>query len=373
VVWRTVTAVPIPGALTGQNLADGTVIANTIAPYLNNPAYAGITIGRSGTGGQARITICFGPEQVGKRVLAYVTFASVITEFEVQIWGAGCWAIANPGSGPATPNSVTLGTLVDMTDPFPPGESDLPHLPPTHDPFVPWLLINIDQSAAECTLADVITVTINPISTVTISSATVYKDGQPTGLTLPQLIAGVTFTDPGDYEVRIVYQYVGNPDNPVTNPPVETLRRNFTISETPFPYMQRQSRIYSFVEPGEAVLFDDALMDEGTIEYNSLTGEFTLRFCGDYFIKWFIVPEMGLATDGANFAIAVNGAPDLVGSSHERVSSTVGFSIVKVNGPPPVVQLINVSDDIIEFSKFTQVTAGIVLFKIGNEVPASLL
>jgi len=376
VVWRTVAAVPptLPGALTGQNLANGTVITNTIAPYLNNPLYAGITVATTGTGGQARLQLCFGPEQAGKRVLAYVTFSSTITEFEVQIWGAGCWSINNPGNGPAQPNSITLGTPVGVTDPFPPGESDLPHPPPTHDPFIPWLLITIDQETAECTLSDVITVTINTIPTVAIANATVYRNGLPTGITLSQLLSGVTFEDPGEYEVRITYQYLGDgtAQNP-PGPPGEILTRDFTISETPFPYMQRQSRVYSFVEPGEAVLFDDALMDNGTIEYNSLTGAFTLRFCGDYFIKWFIVPEMGLAVDGANFAIAINGVTDIVGSSHERVSSTVGFSVVKVNGEPPVVQLVSVSGDIIELSKFTQVTAGIVLFKIGDEVPASLL
>jgi len=369
--WRTVAAVPpaLSGALTGTNLADGTVVMNTIAPYLNNPVYAGITIGRSGGGGQARFTLCFGPEQVGKRVLAYVTFANTITEFEVQSWGTGCWAITNPGSGPATPNSITLGTPVDVTDPFLPGESEQPSPPPTYDPFIPWLLITIDQETAECTLADVVTVTINAINTVTISSATVYKDGQPTGLNLAQLIAGVKFDEPGGYEVVIVYQYVGDPTNPVQNPVTEILTRDFTISESPFPHMQRQSRVYSWVGPGEAMLFDDALADDGTIEYSSIDGAFTLRFCGDYFIKWFIVPEMGQTADGANFAVAVNGSTDLIGSAHMKMSPTMGFSIVKVNGPPPTVQLVSVSGGVIELSKVTQVTAGIVIYKIGDETP----
>ena len=374
IVWRTVAAVPpaLPGALSGTNLADGTVVMNTIAPYLNNPVYAGITIGTTGSGGQKRMTICFGPEQVGKRILAYVTFSNTITEFEVQIWGTGCWAINNPGSGPATPNAITLSTPVGMNEPFPPGETTGSNPPPTHDPFIPWLLVTLDQSSAACTLADNVTVKINPISTVTLGSAAVYKGGVSTGYSLAQLIAGVTFSATGSYEVRITYQYIGDAANPIPNPPVEAFTRDFTISETPFPHMQRQSRVYSWIEPGEAVLFDDVLEDEGTIEYNSLTGAFTLRFCGDYFIKWFIVPELGLATDGANFAIAVNGVTDIIGSSHDRVSSTVGFSLVKVNGPPPVVQLVSVSDGIVELSKFTQVKAGIVLFKVGSETPGGI-
>jgi len=373
--WRNVAAVPtiLPGALSGTNLADGTVLTNTIAPYLNNLAYAGITIGTTGSGGQKRLTICFGPEQVGKRVLAYVTFAAIITEFEVQIWGAGCWAVNNPGSGPATPNSITLGTPVGMNEEFPPGETEQPSPPPTHDPFIPWLLINIDQSTAECTLADIITVTINPISTVTVSSATILENGQPTGINLAQLLAGVTFDVPGSYAVVIVYQYIGDPTNPNPSPVPETLTRDFTIAETPFPHTQRQSRVYSWIEPGEAMLFDDVLTDDGTIEYNSLNGEFTLRFCGDYFIKWFVVEEMGLTTDAGNYAIAVNGSTDLIGSAHVKMSPTTGFSIVKVNGLPPALQLVNVSDGIIQLSKMTQVTAGIVMFKIGEETPISAI
>ena len=82
--------------------------------------------------------------------------------------------------------------------------------PPTHDPFIPWLLINIAQGTAECTLSDVITVTINTIPTVAIASAAVYRNGVNTGYTLAQLQAGVTFNDPGDYEVRITYQYLGD-------------------------------------------------------------------------------------------------------------------------------------------------------------------
>jgi len=117
--------------------------------------------------------------------------------------------------------------------------------------------------------------------------------------------------------------------------------------------------------------FDDALADDGTIEYNGMTGAFTLRFCGDYFIKWFVVPEGGQTTDGSNFAITVNGVTGLIGSCHAKVSPTAGISIVKVNSTPPTVQLISVSEGIIELSRVTHVKAGIVIFKIGDEMPVT--
>ena len=374
ILWRQITAaqVPFPSseALTGTNLANGTVVNQTIGRYLNNPEFAGITIVTTGSGGNARLQICFGPEQEGKKVKLYITFSSTVYEFEVQIWSAGCWIIQNPGSGPATPNSIVFGDPVPIFEDFNPGESDPNHPPPTHNPFIPWLLINIEQGTSACTLADVIKVTINPISSVAIASATVYKDGQPTGITLAQLQAGVTFTDPGAYEVRITYQYLGDgtTQNP-PGPPGEILTRDFTISTTPFPHMQRQSRVYGYIVPGEAMLFDDAVVDDGTIEYNEVNGAFTLRFCGDYFIKWFIVPQGGFSIDGVNLGISINGSLDLIGSSHAKISPTDGFTIVKVDGPPPTVQLISVSDGTIELSTVTQVKAGIVIFKIGDEIP----
>ena len=369
--WGTIAAIPSGfEPLTGQNLASGTVVMNTIPRYLNNPEFADITIQTAGSGGNARMQICFGPAQVGKKIKAYITFSNTITAFEIQVWGPACWTIQNPGSGPATPNSIAFGNPVNIFDDFNPDESDPAHPPPTHNPFIPWLLINIEQETGECALADIVRVTINAIPSVAIASATVYKDGQPTGITLPQLQAGVLFEDPGEYEVRIVYQYLGDgtPQNP-PGPPGEVLTRFFTISETPFPHIQRESRVYGYVVPGDPMLFDNALVDGGTIEYNSLNGAFTLRFCGDYFIQWFVATQMGLTTDGSNFAIALDGVTDIIGSDHVRISPTLGFTIVKVNGPPPTVQLVSVADGIIELSQMTLVKAGIVIFKIGEEMP----
>jgi len=374
ILWRQITASQIPfpssDALTGTNLASGTVVNQTVGRYLNNPLFAGITFSTTGSGGNARMQICFGPEQEGKKVKLYITFSNTVYEFEVQIWGEGCWTLQNPGSGPATPNSIFFGNPVPIFEDFEPGESDPAHPPPTHNPFIPWLLVNIQGGVTACALTDIIRVTVNPIDSVAIESATVYKDGQPTGLTLTQLQAGVTFTDPGDYEVRIVYQYLGDgtSQNP-PGPPGEILTRDFTISTTPFPVMQRQSRVYGYVVPYEPMLFDDALVDNGAIEYNEINGEFTLRFCGDYFIKWFICGEEGLTTDGVDFAIAVNGVADLIGSADARISPTVGFTIIRVDGVPPRIQLMSVSDGIVELSRMTQVKAGIVIFTIGEETP----
>ena len=363
------------------SIANNTTVAVTsltIARYNNNPAFVGITV----TNTQAGYVICFDERQVGNKVLIYPNFGANYYEFEVQIWAAGCWTLVNPGSGSARPNQIFLGTPVPFSNDFPANERPLdcgnlppppgcfPPVPP-YNPFTPWLVVTLDQIVGECTLSDKMRVTLNPIPTVNIIRAAVYKDSVNTGVTLTQLLAGYTFTAPGDYRVEVVYRYLGDAINPPSTVD-ETLTRNFSISTTPFPHIQMQSLVYDFIEPGQAILFNSTLVSEGTIEYSVITREFTLRFCGDYFIKWFIAAQSGLTTNGANFAIAVNGQTDLIGSSHVRVSPTLGFSIVRVSGAPPTISLVNISDDTVYLSPAVKVTAGIVIFKIGDEMPASM-
>ncbi|MGL5515086.1 MAG: hypothetical protein ACRDBM_17880, partial [Sporomusa sp.] len=329
----------------------------------------GITIQSNGlSGGSARTLVCFGPEMVGKKIKLYISFASTYYAFEVQVWGSGCWTLQNPGSGPATPNSITFGDPVDIFEDFGPNERDPAHPPPTNNPFLPALVITIVTVPGVCAIIAPVKVTLNPISTISIVSATVFKDGVNTGVTLAQLTAGFTFTAPGNYSVVVVYRFLGNGTTPAGTTD-ETLTRNFTISATPFPHMQRESLISGYVAPGEPVLFDTAVVDNGTISYNTLNGEFTLNFCGDYFIKWFIVPQTGFTTDGVNFAIAINGSTGVVGSSHVKISPTIGYSIVKVNAAPPIIKLVSLSDGLVFLAEETQMDAGIVIFKIGNETP----
>ena len=346
--------------------------AQSTSRYYNNPYFEGIYITTLGKGGNSRTNICFEETMVGKKVKLYAKFGSDWTEFEIQIWGFGCYQLNNPGNGPSTPNALVFGDPVGIFDDFQPGESNPNFPPPTHNPFTPWLLINIEQETTECVLSDIIKVTLIDNDTIDLRNAYVYKNNINTGITLQQLIAGYTFTESGDYEVRIVYRYHGDDINPPSTAD-ETISRFFKIDEVPFPYTQRASLVYGYVVPGDPMLFDTIVSDDGTIDYNSINGEFTLRFCGDYLIKWFIIPEMGITRKGVNFALSVNGSVNLIGSGHSKNSPTVGFSIVKVKGPPPTLKLISISDDIVFLSSVTQVKAGILIFKIGDEVPISNL
>ena len=371
--WRTIdiSRIPFPASetLTFGALTNGETLHQTgILRYMGSE-FADIWFLKSG--GNTPLQICFGPAQVGQKVKLYINFGSLYYEYEVQVWAAGCWTVRNPGSGSATPGAITFGNPVDIFSDFNPGEADPGFPPPTYNPFFPRLVISLDQDLGVCMESEKYKVTINRIESVNVLSATASKDGVTMpGIGLTQLEAGVLFVDPGDYQISIYYQYKGDPTYQIPNPPTEQMTREFHISKIPFPHTQRQSLTYGFLIPGEKVRFNqDILADDNTVEYNITTGEFTLRFCGFYFIKWFIAPKTGFTVDGANLAVAVNGVKDVIGSGHTKAPAVTGFSIVKVDGPPAAVSLVNVSGDIIVFSQAAQVKAGIVIFRIDDGKP----
>ena len=179
-----------------------------------------------------------------------------------------------------------------------------------------------------------------------------------------QLEAGYSFTAEGQYEIKLIYRYLGDSINPPSTQG-EIFARTFTINAAYFPHMQRECRIHASIEPGDSIMFFHALSDDGSITCEFTTGEFRLNFCGTCFIKWFVAPQSGLTSEGSNFAVFVNGQEDFAGSSHIKISPAVGFSIVNANGFPSTVRLVNVSDGNISLSQTAQVTAGIIIFRIG--------
>ena len=103
IYWRSITSyqVPFPTSetLTGTqisppNAATPINIINTAGRYLNNPEFAGISIRTNGlSGGNARTSICFSQEMVGKKIKLYFSFANSYYEYEIQVWGEGCFVM----------------------------------------------------------------------------------------------------------------------------------------------------------------------------------------------------------------------------------------------------------------------------------------
>jgi len=77
-----------------------------------------------------------------------------------------------------------------------------------------------------------------------------------------------------------------------------------------------------------------------------------------------VAPQHGLTTNGSNWAIQTgDGRLSLIGSSHTKVSPTVGFAIFEA-AAEDTVQLINVSDGTLYLSEAVEAKAGLVAYGI---------
>jgi len=132
------------------------------------------------------------------------------------------------------------------------------------------------------------------------------------------------------------------------------------------PYLQLERTTNGVIAADGAVVFNNVLSSSGTeISYNTITGELTFGEAGYYYVDWFVATQFGLTTDGSNFAIVTSeNDPALTGSSHVRVSPTIGFAIIEVTTPGKTIQLINTSDNSLTLSAFVNTKAALVVFLV---------
>jgi len=132
-------------------------------------------------------------------------------------------------------------------------------------------------------------------------------------------------------------------------------------------YLQLERTAGGTIEVQEPVVFDAVLSSGGTqIAYNTATGELSFNEAGHYYIDWFVAPQFGLPTDGSNFAIVTSDGAVLTGSSHVRVSPTVGFAIIEVTLPNTVASLINTSDSGLTLSQAVNTKAALAVFAVAG-------
>jgi|GEM_PF-1211941 len=130
-----------------------------------------------------------------------------------------------------------------------------------------------------------------------------------------------------------------------------------------FAYLQLERITDGEIDVNDAVVFDNVLSSDGTaISYNMTTGELAFNEAGFYAINWFVAPQFGLTTDGSNFAILSDGGYALTGSSHVKVSPTVGFAVIEVTTPGKRISLINISDNSLTLSQVVNTKAALVAF-----------
>jgi len=122
-----------------------------------------------------------------------------------------------------------------------------------------------------------------------------------------------------------------------------------------------------FVPVGGVVAFDSIVSSEGTMIGYDMAGTITFNDAGYYYIDWYVAPQFGLTTDGSNWAIqtAISGL-EFIGSSHTKVSTTIGFAILNAQAGE-TVQLVNVSDGAIALSQAVVSKAGLIVYNVATQ------
>ena len=66
------------------------------------------------------------------------------------------------------------------------------------------------------------------------------------------------------------------------------------------------------------IIFDTLIFSNGTISYNSMTGEITINDMGMYYIDWWVGTASALTAQGITFAISIVGGSNISASSPNR-------------------------------------------------------
>jgi len=122
--------------------------------------------------------------------------------------------------------------------------------------------------------------------------------------------------------------------------------------------------------PEQGVLvFDSIVSGEGTnIGYDDGTGVITFHDAGYYFIDWYVAPQFGLTTNASNWAIQTTiSQRTFIGSSHTKISTTVGFAIIDA-AAGETVRLVNVSDGALSLSAAAESKAGLIAYSVATQL-----
>ena len=133
-------------------------------------------------------------------------------------------------------------------------------------------------------------------------------------------------------------------------------------------YLQLERTAGGMIGVNQAVIFDRVASAGGDrIQYDASIGEIAFDEAGYYYIDWFVAPQFGLTGDGSNFAIITSeNEPALTGSSHVRVSPTIGFAVIEAAAPGKTVRLINTSDNSLTLSAFVEVKAALAVYSVAG-------
>ncbi len=114
-----------------------------------------------------------------------------------------------------------------------------------------------------------------------------------------------------------------------------------------------------FVAPGRAIVFDNVLSLHKDIGYDASTGIITFMSIGQYRVDWWVATEPSLSVIHADTALKTSQDIWVFNCTSRQSVDLRGCAAISVNSVPVTAELINASDDRLQFASAFPVKAAL--------------
>ncbi|MCK9575638.1 MAG: hypothetical protein M0R51_06735 [Clostridia bacterium] len=89
------------------------------------------------------------------------------------------------------------------------------------------------------------------------------------------------------------------------------------------------------------VIFDNVILNSGTMVYNAINGEITFNTIGKYYVNWWVSTQNVSNSLNSAFSLVSSNGVSLVGNSPIKLNSFTGMGVINVTVAPVTARLIN--------------------------------
>lgn len=104
---------------------------------------------------------------------------------------------------------------------------------------------------------------------------------------------------------------------------------------------QAETLMAGSVSSNGTVIFDNILLSEGNITYDSSTGIVTINETGLYKIDWWVAIQSSPSVTGAQFSLVSSQGDNVIGNSPLKTDEVVGIAVINAESVPLEIQIKN--------------------------------
>ncbi|NCB48056.1 MAG: hypothetical protein EOM55_00270 [Clostridia bacterium] len=133
-----------------------------------------------------------------------------------------------------------------------------------------------------------------------------------------------------------------------------------------------QKTLMGQVLTNENIIFDNVVLNEGSMSYNTSSGIITLSEAGNYHISWWVANQSVSAGLDVSFSLISGSGANIISNSPSKTSSFSGIGIVQVTSPT-TLRLVNSSAGTAYLCSNTSVKATLMISMVKEDAPTSTM